>query len=321
MKAISKGLVESLANANSMSFAMETERKVTNLVSFAADLLGSSMPFVSVDNCLLQPVNETFNGAVTPESKYIYFLAFNSPQIEVNCLQYNDSWKKFKERVEFAWNSSKKPKRRKRKNKKKAAEAEENKIAFSYDENKYNMDSLKDDLQKALVQNLTETSVVYNLEKALKIVGRDDFGPKVQIYLYPCLLEGKNFKFFISRKKGFFTINFENREKLLNQKIDKVGNNFIKILKVFNSLYNGMSRGSAGLNQLFIESVLYNTPDELFEGDDIYEVLFKIVNFINLTDVSKFKSILNPNITIVQDRACKVGGVQFLKFLASLSQI
>ena len=114
MRGITRSLIESIAQSDYSEFAENTETKVNALVSLAVEDMQASIPFVSIQKCILQPVNETFNGAITAESEYIYFLGFNSPQIEINCLQYNDWWKKFKEQLVFAWNSSKKKKKKKR---------------------------------------------------------------------------------------------------------------------------------------------------------------------------------------------------------------
>ena len=317
MRGISKSLIQSIANADYTEFAENTEAKVSTLVSLAVEDMAYSIPFVSTQKCILQPVNETFNGAITAESEFIYFLGFNSPQIEINCLQYNDWWKKFKERLVFAWISSKKKKRKKKKKQKDAAMPQ-----YEFDTEKYNLDALKDDLQKAFVKNLTTTSIVYNQDRCLRVIGKDEFGPKTQIFIYPCLMdEDGNFKFLISRKKGFYKINFTKRAELINQKIEAVGVNYIYMLKILNTLFRTSSKTSFAPNQIFLESLLYGVPDEFYVGDDIYDVFLKIVNYLNLTDVSNFKSILNPDLTISQDKATKSNQIAFTRFLNSLNDI
>lgn len=108
---------------------------------------------------------------------------------------------------------------------------------YEFDTEKYNLDALKDDLQKGFVKNLTTTSIVYNQDRCLRVIGKDEFGPKTQIFIYPCLMdEDGNFKFLISRKKGFYKINFTKRAELINQKIEAVGVNYIYMLKILNTL-------------------------------------------------------------------------------------
>lgn len=320
MRGISRQLIESIAVYDNDEFSEELSQKVSNLISLAVEDLSHSIPFVSPENCVLQPVTENFNGAMTPESEYVYFLGFASPQIELNCLQYNDFWKKFKERLALAWSNTKKPKKRK-KRKKKQQENEIQPAYYEYSAEKYNLDSLKDDLQKALIKNLTVTSIVYNNSQSLRIIGRDEFGPKTQIIIYPCLLDGEDYKFLISRKKGFFKVNFSKRAELINEKIDRVGYEYITMLKILNSLFRSTNRYGAMPNQIFIESLLYNVPDELFIGDDIYDSFIKIVNYLNLTDVSEFVSIANPELKLNQDKLTKQNQISFMKFLSSLDSI
>ena len=114
MKAISKNLIEAIASSDYSEFADEMEDKINRFVSSAINDLSRTNPFLSLNNCVLQPLNETFTGAITPESEYAYILGILSPQIEMNSLQYNDFWKKFKERFAYAWASTKKKKSRKK---------------------------------------------------------------------------------------------------------------------------------------------------------------------------------------------------------------
>ncbi len=315
MKTISKQLIESIAEMDNSEFVNDVEEKINSLVYLAVDDMSKSIPYVDVDKCVLQPVNEIFNGAITPESEFVYFLGFSSPQIEMNCLQYNDFWKKLKDRLLYAWNESKKSK--KKKSRKKIEEAPKETV-YEFNDTRYNLEMLKADLQKAFVKNLTMTSIVYNYDNFIRIIGRDEFGIRTQIIIYPCLIEGNNFKFFINRKKGFYSINFEKRTELFIDKTSRVGDVFVKMIKIFNTLFRNSARTYIMPNQIFIESLLYNTPDELFDGENIYDTFIKIVNFLNMTDINDFKSILDPNLTISQDKTTKNNQMIFLRFLRTL---
>ncbi len=315
MKTISKQLIESIAEMDNSEFVNDVEEKINSLVYLAVDDMSKSIPYVDVDRCVLQPVNEIFNGAITPESEFVYFLGFSSPQIEMNCLQYNDFWKKLKDRLLYAWNESKKSK--KKKSRKKIEEAPKETV-YEFNDTRYNLEMLKADLQKAFVKNLTMTSIVYNYDNFIRIIGRDEFGIRTQIIIYPCLIEGNNFKFFINRKKGFYSINFEKRTELFIDKTSRVGDVFVKMIKIFNTLFRNSARTYIMPNQIFIESLLYNTPDELFDGENIYDTFIKIVNFLNMTDINDFKSILDPNLTISQDKTTKNNQMIFLRFLRTL---
>ena len=130
-----------------------------------------------------------------------------------------------------------------------------------------------------------------------------------------------NYKIFINRKKGFYKLNFAKRAEIVNQKMQDVGENFVSMLKILNTLFRTSSRSGLGPNQIFLESLLCGVPDEFYIGTDIYQVFLKIVNYLNLTDVGNFKSVLNPELTISQDRATKLNQIAFTRFLNSLNDI
>ncbi len=315
MRGISRKLIESIAKEDISDFASETEQKIISLCSSAVSELSLTVPFVNIDKTILQPVNEMFNGAMSAESEYVYFLGVESPQIEINCLQYNDLWKKIKERFLNAWRDSKRKKRRKKDTKNSSS----NEIKF--DSEKYNLDKFVSDLQIALSHHLSETSIVYNEGKCLRIVGIDDFGPKTKIVIYPTIYDDGDFKFLISRKKGFYKINFENRDRLLKDKYERIGQRFIDMIKVLNVLFRNASRSYVMPNQIYIESLLYNTPDELFDGEELYTAFIKIINYLNFSNVSEFKSILNPDLTLAKEKAVRSNIVIFSKLLSGLNEI
>ena len=316
MRGISRKLIESIAEENVGEFAESIEEKVKMICSTAINELSLSVSYVNIDKTLLQPVNENFNGSLSAESEYIYFLAIESPQIEINCLQYNDWWKKLKERIVFAWNASKKKKKRKKKGKQ-----EETENPYNFQAEKYNLDKFTDDLQIAISHCLTEMSIVYRQERSLKIIGIDDFGPNTKIIIYPVLLEDDEYKIFISKRKGFYKINFENREKFVSDKFERVGNNFVKMIKILNALIRNSTRAYVRPNQIYVESLLYNTPDELFEGENIYDVFLKVINYLNISNTSQFRSILNPDKKLSEDKATRFAIAHFSRVLSNMNNI
>ena len=317
MRGISRKLIESIAEEDVSEFADLIGEKVTALCSAAINELSLSVPFVNIDKTILQPANEIFNGGISAESEYIYFLAVESPQIEINCLQYNDFWKRFKERFLYAWSASKKKKRKKRKREAQQEEAN----PYNFQAEKYNLDKLISDLQIAISHNISETSIVYNEGRNLKVIGIDDFGPNTKILIYPVLYEDGDYKFLISRKKGFYKMNFDNRTRLISDKFERVGQNFVKMIKIMNALFRNSSRSFVRPNQIYIESLLYNTPDELFFAKDIYSVFKNIINYLNFSNVLEFKSVLNPDITLEKEKAIRSNMVVFSKLLSSISEI
>lgn len=111
-------------------------------------------------------------------------------------------------------------------------------------------------------------------------------------------------------------IDIDSRLKCLENKIMTVGENFIKILKVFNSLYYNIN--GIMCNQIFMESILCSCPEDLFFGDDIYKVFVKIVNYLSIKTLKDIKSINNSQLTIFKDEICGNCGLGFNKMLSKI---
>ena len=74
------------------------------------------------------------------------------------------------------------------------------------------------------------------------------------------------------------------------------------------------------LNQIYIESLLYNCPNKLFEGST-YEMFLKIYNYLIIESNQNFKSITNENINIANDNLAKINLYDFNKFLKILGNL
>ncbi len=305
---LERSFIESLLKNDSIEHFVEIQSKVLEVCSMAIEKISRQIPFINIENSIFQPVNETFNLALTPTSEYKYFLGLQSPQIEINCTNGSDFFKNFKQRWIQAWQDSKKKRKRKKKN-----EKIENEVKYNeFNPDKYNLENFCRDFQLALCENLSETTIVYNTGKSIIIQGRDDFDFLAKIVIIPVIFRDDKFNYFINKKQGFITIDMNERLKNFNEKLDIVGDCFVDVVKLFNSLFKSVTKES--INQIFIESLLYNVPNEFFV-DDIYNSFIKILNYFNTTDISSFKSINNLEVSIFKNPLIKNAGYQFNKFL------
>lgn len=304
--------IENLVSTDNSEFSDSIQEKILDLFAVSIEDLSARVPFVSIENSILQPANETFNGAYTPMSKYVYFLGINSPQLEINCTNNKINFKKLRKKLSQAWHDSKKRKSKRRKRK----EEEESHKYNEFEPEKYNLDALRHDLQLEIAKNLSITSIVYNTSDRLIIQGKDDFGSVSQIEVIPVIYDGEMFKYFINPRKGFLNINMDERLLNFNMKYEMVGENFFKILKIFNNLLKSVTKEN--VNQIFVESLLYNIPNELYEGDDIYVVFRNIINYLSMTNVADFVSIENKKDKIFKSK--KTGGSAglYTKFMKNL---
>jgi len=314
---ITKKLIENIAYSDTSDFNENVESKTYNLVSLAVDDLEKIVPYITLKSCVLQPINETFNSAYIPGSNYEYFLGVPSPQLEINSLTYSNAWAKFKKKLSEAWIQSSKRLTKKREKQRKAGVYQEKNIDVGLE--KYTLDNLLEDLQHSFAKFLSNTSIVYRSSNSLRIVGKDEFGANTQIVIYPTILEDSDYKFFISRKKGFDIYNFEYRAKCYNEQLTKYGANYIFLLKIFNYLFKEITKQPT--NQVFIESLLYNCPKEFLKGKDVYDCFLKILNYLRVTDISDFNSVLTKGKKIFDDLTTKTYLYQYSKFLKSFDTI
>ncbi len=312
---ISKSLIESIIRNENTQYIESTNEKVNSLLSYCVDELSRKSAFISLDNTILQPMNELITGAFTDNSNFVYFLGIDNAQLEINTLSATQFWKKFKERIIYAWQNRnpKKKKKRKKKNK----DIEEKKLP-EFNPEKYNLYTLCEDLQNTLASNLSVTSIVYRENNRLRIVGKDDFGSSVQIIIYPVFTDGEVYKYFVDKKKGFIKINNDLRVTALESKVNSVGESFIDLLKVFNVLYYNANRVLP--NQIFMESLLCNCPNELF-SENVYDSFTKILNYLTMSNIKNFKSIVNPNKDIFVDQLCGNSAYGYRKMINMLLDI
>ena len=229
---ISKDLIISVANQDKTKFINVTDEMVNKLLSSAIEQLSQKVSYISLDNVILQPVNELLNGAFVDNSSFSYILGINNPQLELNTYKKLNFWRNFKERLKYAWKNRKKNKKKRFRFRRKRKVEEIKEVKF--DPTKYSIYDLAEDLQNSLLPFLSETTIVNLQDNILRIYGREDFGVNAAIELYLANYNTEEiFKFYRGRKKGFVDINLQKRLDNLKIKTKATGKNFIKILKIF----------------------------------------------------------------------------------------
>lgn len=317
---ISKQLIEMIANKDNSTFVKNINEKVNQILSQSIENLSIKVPYISLDNVVLQPINEIFNNAFVDGSNYIYLLGIENAQLAINTIKKEGFWKDLKKKIIYYWQnrkSFKKKRRRRRKQKQEIKNTQQIDLS-RIDQSKYTLFDLAEDLQQSLTNYLSETSMIYLDKNLLQLVGKEDLGPNVKISIYLVGIENQVFKYFLSHKKGYIDINLPNRYNFLGEKQHLIGENFTKMLKILNSLYLNINGYIP--NQIYIESVLCSCPEELFEGDDIYKVYLKVVNYLALKTIRTIKSINEPTKTINDDIVCGRCGIGFNKLLEELGK-
>lgn len=300
---ISKELITNIAEQENLKYINTISKKTNQILSVALKKMSTQVSYLTMDNIVLQPVNELMSGAFVDNSSFVYFLGIKNAQLEMNTGRKTPIWQSIKERLKYAWTNRKMYKRKRKKKKKKK---EENNIDIKqqeFDPSKYTIYNLTEDLQNALTNYLSESSIIYINGNQLQIVGKDDFGSNTRIIIYVVNYDGEYYKYFTGKKKKeFININIQSRYKALESKIEAVGDNFIKMIRIFNSLY--YNANNIIPNQVFIESILCSCPEDLFYGKTIYNCFLKIVNYLSVKSLKNIISINDSNKTIFQDDVC-----------------
>lgn len=309
---LDRNLVESLSESSKSEFSEKINEVVCSVVSDALNELCEKSPLVRMDKCLLMPVNETYMGAFSQLSEYTYFLGVDNVQIELNSTVkknwFKYIWKEFK----TAWRMRKNKPKKKKKN-----EIEE--IKHDFEPSKYRIIDLKSDLASKIANYVTESSLVTEKQDRITIIGNDDFGVGVRVNIYVCCYDSnKNiFKIYDQPHNKFINIDFGKRFENLDNLIQKHGQEFVDLAKVFNAIFS--KKYDKIPSQIMIESLLFNCPEKLFVGD-LYQSFLNVTNYIRVKSPKSFMSICNPEISMYDDNIFLLsnGQIDFSRLMNAL---
>lgn len=261
-------------------------------------------------------VNECKNYAEGENSSLDIFVKIQAPTLELNCYNLNKNFfKKVSKKFINAWRivkSEKKKSKRKRKKERDKAKNEENTKIIT----NYTLLSLKVDVVNELANYFTDETFFSIFGNSIFIYSRDELGVNINLY-FVFGMEGE-YKLFNTTTYKLSQIDFKDRTQNFDKKHKEIGENYISILRIINELFNKIIGHYP--NQILIESILYNLPNELFEGENIYDIFICIINYINfnLNNLLRFKSIIDQNETIENQVLCKIDFPNFISFVKKI---
>ena len=91
---------------------------------------------------------------------------------------------------------------------------------------------------------------------------------------------GKNYKIFNSNSYKYTIVDFGQRFSNFEIKNYETNYMYQKIVRIFNSMFANYIGYVP--NQIFVESMFYNCPTNLFNGETLKDCFLKIINFINI---------------------------------------
>lgn len=329
-KVIDRGMIEEFgAHVNSESSRRVCYTLSDNIDDIAMEL-SQANPFVNIQNTELLLAGDFFTNTPIVMSELDFYLVVRSAQIELNSIgPMEKKWRVWLERLRVAWgNRNKNSAKARKRAAKKAKKDSKKKVITQKDltekkEKPYTIASFKTDFFEGLTERVTNLTVLYNQANKIRILAKDEFGFRINIY--PAIKHDDGLKIWDTRTNKFILTQPDEAKKLLEEKNQEILKNNSKIeeedilysiIRVFkNIFYNVMQ----SYNYSFLESVIYSCPNSLFKLDKesehpVYEVFLKVLNYLNNANISNIRSIYNQEKTIYQQHGVTVYGLKsFLK--------
>lgn len=297
-EALNKEIIEGLTSSGNVEFLESINNLVYSLISTTVTEISQKSPFIKVENCVLTPVNELYTGAVTQLSQYSYFLGVDNREIVFKSRVTKNWLKAFWREFKASWRLGRKKKYKDKPQTLSTATAE-----------KYKLSDFKNDLILKISDHLSKTSVIYDNGSYITLVGKDDFGSGVRINIYVCLFNAQSKEYTLQKSSGnLFTVQFGKRYDNLSKKAKAVGSGFGNMVKVFNSIYSKSYNRIP--NQILMESLLFNCPDELYKKGDLYSTFVDVANFIKFSSASSVPSICDESKSIFEEELIVDGATQ-----------
>lgn len=298
---LNKDLIEGLRDSTNVEFVDNLNYATFALVNQALIDLSNKSSYIQPEKAYFTPVNEIYLHAMTSQSEYTYFLGIANTEIELNSLDKKHYFKNLWKRFVRAFKMSRKKKKKKRKDK-------EVTPTVSVTKEKYTIDELKNDFIYYLSNLISTSSIIYEYEDHISIIGKEEFGTNVKINIYITMYDEKNgiFKMYNARKNRYYEVDLNERFKNLDKKINSC-ENFVNVVKIYNSLYSKAYNKVP--NQILIESLVFNCPDILFEHD-VYQTFLNVSNYIRMTDTDALRSICNNSKSVFKEKLIVDAGAQ-----------
>lgn len=141
-------------------------------------------------------------------------------------------------------------------------------------------------------QRLTNLSKVYFDNVSITIKSQYELGKDFRIFVMVSSSEnlGKCTA-LLQNGKNLFTFDVNRYFELMQKKENETKGAYTKIITILKNLFTQLS---IQLDNYIIEDLLYNVPNELYEGT-YNEQIFKIINYIKIKNKLEFENIVSNN--------------------------
>lgn len=325
---IDRGMIEEFAQSVSSEKARNVFYTLCDDIDEVSNEISQINPLVNEQNVELFLAGDFLTNTLTQISELNFYLSIRNAQIELNSIDImSNKWKNFWNKVKKAWENrnkgSARARRRQEKKLRKAnAQLTENQLREKK-EKPYSLVSFKSDLYDGLATKLTNLTVLYNYEDKIRILGRDEFGYRIN--LYPVIKHDDFFRIWEPEKGKFCEIKPFEAKSLLEKKANEIskqtpsgkedGEILYRIIRIFKNLFYNIEKSN---NYQFVESLIYSVPSSLFKFENeeyhTYNVFLKVLNYLSNASIGDVRSIYNQDKTIYSQEMISVLTVRsFLK--------
>lgn len=310
MNVFNEGTIENFAVGVDYEIIENALNSLNVIIDNAISDIKKGNAFI-VGNCEIIPINEFCSGAVSPNSTLDVLLVLTSSQIEFNTIKFNkNKFKNFWNKVKYSWKHRKDNSRRKRKRKK------EEKIEISFkDKNKYDMQDFKQEFLNSIINYISKTTIC-SIENGIIKINGESLPFKTRIF--PVINKFGSYNYFQESKNKFINLDFKNRFKVIENMTEKYGEKYLALLRIFNTLYFNIYGTSP--NQTFMESLIFNLPDEAFLKNSNYESFVFAINYFVNTNLNSLKSCADSAKKIYEESLSGVSLANVIDFFNNIKK-
>ncbi|MBE7074408.1 MAG: hypothetical protein E7376_00280 [Clostridiales bacterium] len=302
-----KSLIKEFSKDTNLNAFNHAYNVISQYIDEVINTIKQRNPYII--NYELYVANEVFTGVEYFNSSLDLFLLVDAPQIELNFVNKRHS--KFKNNLIQYWNYFKANFKLFSSRKKKGEQVikQTNKKVLNLQD--YDIEVLLYDLFSELTKLLYKESKLYIDTKKISIVGKEEFG--VDINIYPVFITDTNsFCLYNTSTSKKIIIDFYERFDNIEIKDIKTQGYFKQQIKIFNNLYWNLFQQKP--NQIFIESLLFDCPNELFAQDETITTI-NIINYLKNSTMQNKKSICNTNISLFKEPLNTIKYEMAIKFV------
>lgn len=325
---IDRGMIEEFAQAVSNEKARNVFYALSDDLDEVSNEISQTNSLVTEQNVELFLAGDFLTNTLTQVSELNFYLSIRNAQIELNSIDImSNKWKNFWNKVKKAWQNRNKSSARARKKQEKKLKKANSQITESQlrekKEKPYSLVSFKNDFYEGLATKLTNLTVLYNCEDKIRILGRDEFGYRIN--LYPVIKHDDFFRIWEPEKGKFCEIKPFEAKSLLEKKANEIskltlsgkedGEILYKVIRIFKNLFYNIEKSN---NYQFVESLICSVPSALFKFEDeeyhAYNVFLKVLNYLSNASIGDVRSIYNQEKTIYSQEMISVLTIRsFLK--------